>query len=130
MKIDGAHLDMMCCVVMLCVVVGKVGVSRGPFDGELALVNSIRDPVKPHVHCLGAFELVVTVGKTTGSGIVGGDFGGARLFMAKFLEDLPNEHGFLAIVEEGSYLGFSGRSHDMSHDARLNVDGAVGFGER
>ena len=88
MKIDRTHLDVVCCVVMLCVVVSKVGFSRCPFNGELALVNSIRDPVKPHVHCLGAFKLVVTVGKTTGSGIIGGDDGGATLFMAKFREDL------------------------------------------
>ena len=130
MKIYRAHLDVVCCVVMLSVVVSKVGVSMGPFNGELTLVDSITDPVKPHVHRLRAFQFVVTVGKATGSGIVSGDFGGARLFMAKFLEDLPKEHCLLAIVEEGSYLGFSSRRHDMSHDARFNMDRTVGFGER
>ena len=107
-KVDWSHLDVMRCVVVFRVVVGKVCFSWGPFDGQLALVYSVRDPMESHVHCLGAFQLVVTVGKATGSGIVSGDFGGARLFMAKLLQNLSDEDSFLAIVEEGSYLGFSG----------------------
>ena len=129
MKVYRAHLDVVCCVVMLGVVVCKVGVSRGPFNGELPLVNSVWDPVETHVHSLGPLEFVVTVGKSTGSGIVGGDFGGTRLLMAKLLQDVSDENSFLAIVEEGAHFGLRGRSHNISHDAGLDVDGTIGSGE-
>ena len=66
-KINGSYLDMMRRVVVFCVVVGKVCFSWGPFDGQLALVYSVWDPMESHVHCFGPLEFVVTVGKATGS---------------------------------------------------------------
>ena len=49
--------------------------------------------------------------------------------MAQFLQDLPDEYGLLAIVEDSADFGLCGRSHDILHDAGLNVDGSVWFGE-
>ena len=99
MEIYRAHLDVMCGVMMLGIVVRQVGFTRGPLNGELALVNSVWDPMESHVHSLGLLKLVVTVGKTTGSGIIGGDDGGARLFVAYLLEDLSDKDCLLAIVK-------------------------------
>ena len=66
-KIDWSHLDVMRRVMVFRVVVGKVCFTWGPFDGQLALVYSVWDPMESHVHCFGPLEFVVTVGKATGS---------------------------------------------------------------
>ena len=98
-KINRMHLDVVGCVVMLCVVVSKVGFSRGPVDGKLALVNSVWNPMESHVHSLGPLEFVVMVGKATGGGVICDNLGGGLLFVANLLEDLSDEDRLLAIVE-------------------------------
>jgi hypothetical protein len=41
--------------VMLCEVICEVAVSQFPEDTELALVDSLFDPIERHVHGFGAF---------------------------------------------------------------------------
>ena len=46
------HQAMMAWGVIFCVVVPKVGASRGPVNIELTLTSVISDPVEVHVNCL------------------------------------------------------------------------------
>ena len=112
-KVDGEHLDMMCGVVVFCKVVGKVVFTRCPRKGQLVLVDSVRDPVEPHVHGLGPLELVLAVGKSTGCGVIGDDLGWARLGMAHFLENFMDEDCLLPIVEWCSHLSFGCGRHNI-----------------
>ena len=107
-KVDRAHLDVVRCVVVFGKVVGEVVFAWCPLDGQLVLVNSVRDPVEPHVHSFGSLELMLAVGKSTGCGVISDDSGWSGLGMAHFPEDFPDENCFLSIVEESSYLSFGG----------------------
>ena len=48
--------------VVLCEVVTLVVSSFPPVDAKLSLVDTVPDPVKPHVHCFGStlFHGIVT----------------------------------------------------------------------
>ena len=80
-------------------VIGEVTFSFGPVDFEFALVDTVLDPVKSHVHGFGAFDFGGVVGEAFGGGVVGDESGGAGLHMAELGEDLANVRSFLAINE-------------------------------
>ena len=46
---EWAHIFVMFCRVMFCVVICNVGAARGPEDSELFLIYSVTDPVEAHV---------------------------------------------------------------------------------
>ena len=85
--------------------------------------------MKTHIHGFGPFQFGLAISETTGGGVVGGYFGGARLGMAHLLEDLTDEYGFLAVVEQGSHFGFGGRCHDVVEDPCFDMDGSIGLGD-
>ena len=55
MEVGGAHVDVMGGGVVLRVVVCKVGGSGAPIDVELALENSVFEPVEVHIDGFGTF---------------------------------------------------------------------------
>ena len=65
-------------------VIRLVGRARLPVDSDLALLDSISDPVEPHVHGFGAFRLDGFVGDAFGCGVVGLDRCWAFLFPPHF----------------------------------------------
>ena len=65
-------------------VVGEIGLPGAPIYLELLLVDSVPDPVEPHVDGLGALEFDVVVGDAAGGRVV--DLNGSRwLGIAHFM---------------------------------------------
>jgi hypothetical protein len=69
-KVKGAHLVVMSRRVVLSELISQVGSALLPMDAEVALVNTVADPVKTHINCAGSafvaavvVEVVVVVGK-------------------------------------------------------------------
>ena len=77
--------DVMARRMVLSEVIRLVGQARLPVDSELALLDSVADPVEPHVHCLGAFCLDCVVGDAAGRGVVCLDWSRAFLFPSHLL---------------------------------------------
>ena len=73
MQEDGAHEPMVTRRMVLREVVAQVFGPWAPVNEKLALFDSVLDPVKTHVHGLGAFLLDSVVGKTYGCRVVGLD---------------------------------------------------------
>jgi hypothetical protein len=59
--------------MMLGEVVGLIGFTWLPVDDELALVNSVADPIETHVHGFGAALFDRIVGDAFGAFVVGLD---------------------------------------------------------
>ena len=55
MEADRAHFFVVGSGMVLCEIVGMVESPWFPEDLELALFDTVADPVKPHVHCFGSF---------------------------------------------------------------------------
>ena len=81
-EVDGAHLDVVAWWVMLGEVVGEVAGAGGPLDDELALADSVLDPVEAHVVGFGALDAGALVGESVGGRVVSDDWGWSWLFMA------------------------------------------------
>jgi hypothetical protein len=77
-----------------------------PVDVELSLGNSVLDPIKTHIHCLGSLYFGALIRETICCRIVGCDSGRFRLFSAQFFQDLSDVCCFLPVMEEGSNFGF------------------------
>ena len=90
---------------MLCAVVGVVDCTRFPVYAELALADSVSDPVEAHVHCLGALDLDRVVGDAFRGGVICLDGSGALLLPAHFLQSVANDACFLSVAEQASYFG-------------------------
>lgn len=52
-------------------VVSTVAFASAPVDNELALADTVTDPIEAHVHCFGAFLFDVVVGNTRRGVVVG-----------------------------------------------------------
>ena len=65
-------------------VIRLVGRARLPVDSEFALLDSISDPVEPHVHGFRALRLDSFVGDAFGGGVVGLDRCGAFFLPSHF----------------------------------------------
>jgi hypothetical protein len=93
--------------VVFGVVVGKIVCSLSPMDEELALADSVADPVEAHIHGFGSSLFDCFVADSGGTGVVGLD-GSGWLWMAHVVED-GSEHGSLfAVVEQGGKFSFGG----------------------
>ena len=125
-QVDWSHLHVMGGGMVLGKIVCKVKFAFGPYDNEVALVDTIRYPVEAHVHCLGPFEFGALCGKAMGGGIFSNDLCGLQLLAPKFFEYLPEEHRLLSIVEKGSNFGFQRYRNHMFEDASFDVDRAIG----
>ncbi len=69
-----------------------------PKDVELALLLAITEPIKVHVHSLGAFLLDSVIGNPTGSVVVSLEQG-SWLGVAQFLQSRPDGTNGLSIKE-------------------------------
>jgi hypothetical protein len=98
-----------------------------PMDSKLSSVYSILDPVEPHIHCLGSFNLGSSIGKAVGGGIICSNASRCRLFSTHFLEYGPDMGGLLAVLEQDANLSLGGCRHNMSQDSTLDVDRAIGI---
>ncbi len=74
-KIGGSHAAMMRCGVVLGKIIGKIGGARAPLDIELALLDSILNPIETHVHWTGLALFHGFVCKSYSRGIVDLDWG-------------------------------------------------------
>ena len=100
-----------------------------PVDEKMPLFDAITDPIKSHVHGLGASLFDGVVANAGGACVVSLD-GSGRLWMAHFFKG-GAEHGcFFAVEEEGCEFSFGGGGKDGRHDARVDVDGAIAWWRR
>ena len=85
MKIARAHSLVMSGRMLFGEVVSKVASARGPIYVELALFDSITDPVKTHIHSFGSLLFYGVVDDAEGSGVISLDWCG-WLGMVHFFE--------------------------------------------
>jgi hypothetical protein len=114
------------CRMMLGEVVGMIGAAWFPMDLELFLADAVADPVKAHVHGLGAALLDGMVADT-GSGAVIGHDGGFWLGMAHFGKARVDGARLAAVVIQAGGFGFGGAG-----DGALSplLEAGAGFGPR
>ena len=110
------HLDVMGGGVVFHIVFGMITVTQFPSNLQLALSYAIGDPVKPHVHCLGALEFGLSVGKALCHGVIGGHAGWAQLLPSQFLENVSEDHCLLPVVEQGANLSLRCSSNNVLED--------------
>ena len=82
-------------------IVGSVFGSWAPVVSGLALGITALEPMKSHVHCLGATWLDVVGDHAKGSAVVGLDLC-MRLFVAHLFENLPHGDCFTGVDVEGN----------------------------
>jgi len=105
-------------------IVSPAGIARPPENMELALAFAIMEPVKLHVHSLGAFLFDHVIDDPTGSVVVSlQGCGGLR--MAQFFQSSVDGADGLGIEEQGTQFGFSSTGDDLAHDLAENMDGAI-----
>jgi hypothetical protein len=128
LKILSSHDAMMCRWMMLAEVVGGVGLTGRPVEGELALADAALEPMVPHVEGFRTFETDCCMENTVGSGIVGFEGGpSSGLRMAHFFKGSANGNGVLGIEKEGPDFSFGGGCSNGAQSFTQNVDGSVGF---
>ena len=110
-------------------VIGAIEFAFAPDNVELALADSVANPVKTHVHGFGALLFDGIVGDASGGAVVGDD-DGRWLLVAEFLKTSTDGTGFLGIVEEASKFGFGGGRDDFAENLARDMNGAVDFGTR
>ena len=115
--------------MVFCEVVCKVFGSFSPVDKELSLFDAISDPVKTHVHGLGATLFDRFVADAGGACIIGLDWCG-WLGMAHVFQGGAQHGRFLAVVEQGGEFSFGGGREDWDKDGGVDVDGPIGWRRR
>ena len=95
--------------------IGKVCWSWGPLDFEIALLNSVLNPMILHGDGLGSFHFGCPVGQIAGSTIIISDKGGV-LGVTKINESLSVYGSVLGVQVEGRIRGFHGGSNDSRND--------------
>ena len=93
-------------------------------DDELALLDTILNPVEAHVNGFGEGFLESIVGNNSGCGFVRG-YGGGWLWVYHFLEGGAEYGAVLGIEEESVDFGFSCWGHDILDNGGDDVDGDV-----
>ena len=95
------------CGVVLGEVVGHIFVAWAPVDKELALVDSVLDPVETHVHGFGFASVNSAISDTCSCGVIGLD--GCCWLQMFHLDESGAESGAVSgIVEQTSKFGFGG----------------------
>jgi hypothetical protein len=95
-----------------------------PVDGELALCNTIADPIEAHVNGFGASLFDSTVGDARRTGVVRLD-GSGRLWMSHVSKGGAKPGSLLAVVEESAKFRFSCGRDDNFENGAGNMDSAV-----
>jgi hypothetical protein len=91
---------------------------------ELALLDSVADPIKAHVYGFRETLFDRFIGDASCACIVGLD-GCGSLWMYHLFESDAERDTFTSILEDGAELCFCGRGHDIAHDGADCVDVAV-----
>jgi hypothetical protein len=123
-KVKGAHLVVMSQRVVLSELISQVGSALLPMDTEVALADTVADPVKAHINCAGSVLFDGVIGDAVGHNIVS-LHGSHWLRIAHFSKGIADWACFLAVVEEGVYIGLGGRSEDIAHNIGDNVEHAL-----
>ena len=93
--------------VMLRPVIAVVAFARFPIEVELALANTVADPIESHVDGFGSALFYFVIDDALTGSIVR-DYGGCRLRVAKEFTGGPERDRFLAVVKDSSNFGFCG----------------------
>ena len=109
---------------MFCEVIGEIGWAGGPENSELALCDTVADPIESHVDGLGSDLFDGSIDDATGGGVVSCNWG-SWLWVAHFLEGGTKDSALLGIVKEGPNFGFSSGGHDSFDDFGDIDDGAI-----
>jgi hypothetical protein len=109
---------------MLGKVVGEIVFTSTPMNNELALLDSVADPVKVHVYGFGSTLFDCFVGDASIACIVGVD-GYYSLWMAHLFEYNAEGDTVASVLEYGAEFCFGGGCHDVLYDGANGVDGAV-----
>ena len=103
--------------MMLCTVIRFVGRTGVPVDDELALADTIADPMVAHVHGFGATLFDIIIGDAARDAAV--SFKRCRwLLPTEFLEGSALGNGLFAVVVETSVFDFSSGGNDLLEDLR------------
>jgi hypothetical protein len=105
-------------------VVGEIVFTGMPVNYELALLDSVVDPVKAHVYGFGATLFDRLIGDASGACIVGLD-GCGSLWMSHLFKSDAERDTVASILEDGAEPCFYGRCHVIAHDGADGVDGDV-----
>ena len=70
MEVDGAHSAVVGGGMMFGEVVAVVVFAWGPKDLELALADTVADPIEAHVNCFGALLLDGVIDNSLSAGVV------------------------------------------------------------
>ena len=118
------HQSVMCWWVMFCKIIGTIVGAAAPVYGELALAYAVFDPIKTHVHRLGAslFDCVI---QNSGRARIVGLYWSGALRMAQVIQDIAKDNAVLSIVKGSSCFCFCGRGKNNGHDGAVCMDGAI-----
>ena len=94
-------------------IISPVQNSSFPVDVELALADTVANPVEVHIDGFGSFLFDRVIGDAKGGTVVSYNWSG-RLGIAKFLKARTDWARFFAIVEESSKFGFSGTGYNFT----------------
>lgn len=115
---------MMCMGVMLGEVVCLVLSTRAPNDVEVSLIDSVTNPVVPHVDRFRSSLLHFIICDAPCAFVVCGDWGG-RLGMTEVVESGAEGFGVFGVVEERAEFCFGCGGKDVLHRGRDDVDRAI-----
>ena len=90
---------------MLCKVICQISVTGPPVHFELFLSDSVLDPVKSHVHGLGAVLFDLLVGESCQSSVVNLDWS-RRLGMTHLVKGNAQRCSLIGIFEKDTAFGF------------------------
>jgi hypothetical protein len=110
--------------VVLCRVVTQVGVTGGPADVELSLLDAVLDPVVAHIYSFGSFLEKSFVCNSSCGGVVGFELC-SILGVAHFLERFACDRASFGVDKEGAILGFSNGGTTLFEDSGLAQKGFI-----
>jgi hypothetical protein len=97
-----------------------------PIDVKVALADTVTNPVKAHVDCLGTFLFDCVIGNSGSSAVVSLYGSGWLGIMSEFFKAGAKWACLFAIVEEGSKFSFGGAGYDFMEDLAQDVDCPIG----
>ena len=123
-KVYGADFSMMGGQEVLGEIVSQVYGTLAPEDFELALVDSVLNPIVAHIHHFHVPLFNGVIGNA-GSHAVVHDDDGRGLQMPHLSKGCVNEAGFLAVDEGSSNLCFCGQGDNNVDDLADDVDRSI-----
>jgi hypothetical protein len=119
-----AHTAMVSGCVVLGHIVCEVSSSRAPVDMELALVDTVFEPVEAHVNGFGSL-LLDSAGEDALCYFVVSLEGCCWLLVAKVFQGSPDGTCILGLGKCSANFSFRSRTEHIFHDAGHNMDGAI-----